>query len=125
MNRFLSEKQLLLVFCVLFTVSATFLFWQNEHELDPNQGKSWWTLSFADPHDPESLAFTITNHSGQSMFSYEATYTVTFDKIVTESNTVIITPGESKTITPDLKRNPDVRTSIIVTTGDERLEIYR
>ena len=125
MNPFLSEKRLILIFCLLFTLSATFLFWQNERELDPSRGEPWWTLSFAAPEDPNSLAFTIVNHTDQSIFSYEATSTVTLDKIVTESGTVTIIPGESKTIVPDLGRNPDFRTSIIVTTGDERQEIYR
>ncbi len=125
MNLSLSEKNIVLIFCILFALSATFLFWQNKRELDPNQGKSWWTLSFATPEDPNSLAFTITNHTDQDTFSYEATYTVTFDKIVTESGTVVVARGETKTVTPDLTRNPDARTSIIVTSGDERQEIYR
>lgn len=125
MNMLLSEKQLVLIFCFLFTLSATFLFWQNEQALDPSQGKPWWTLSFAAPEDPNSLAFTITNHTDQTEFSYEATYTVTFDKIITSRDIVSIAPGETKTFTPDLARNPDFRTSIIVTVGDEKQEIYR
>lgn len=125
MNFPLSEKNIVLIFCVFFTVSATFLFWQNKRELDPDQGKSWWTLSFAEPQDQESLAFTITNHTDHSEFTYQASYTVTPDKVITTSSTVIIPPGETKTVTPDFVRNPDFRTSITVVTDTEKQEIYR
>ncbi len=125
MNFSLSEKNIVLIFCVLFTVSATFLFWQNRRELDPNQGKSWWTLSFTEPENEESLAFTVTNHTNQSEFNYEASYTVTPDKVITSRDTIVVPPGETKTITPDFVRNPDFRTSITVTTGTDKQEIYR
>ena len=125
MNLPLSEKNIVLLFCVLFTISASFLFWQNKRELDPNQGKSWWTLSFADPKSENSLAFTITNHTNQSEFTYEASYAVTPDTVVTSRNTIIVAPGETKTIIPDFVRNPDFRTTITVTTDTEKQEIYR
>lgn len=125
MNLLLSEKNIVLLFCVLFTISASFLFWQNKRELDPNQGKSWWTLSFADPKSEDSLAFTITNHTNQSEFAYEASYAVKPDTVVTSRNTIVVAPGETKTIIPDFVRNPDFRTTITVTTDTEKQEIYR
>lgn len=125
MNLSFSEKNIVLLFCILFTMSASFLFWQNKRELDPNQGKSWWTLSFAEPQDENSLAFTITNHTNQSEFSYEVYNTMTPDKTILSRDTVIVPPGETKTITPQFVRNPDFRTSITVTTDTEKQEIYR
>lgn len=125
MNLSFSEKNIVLLFCILFTMSASFLFWQNKRELDPNQGKSWWTLSFAEPRDETSLSFVITNHTNQSEFAYEASYTVTPDKVITSTDTVIVPPGETKTIIPQFESNPEFRTSITVTTGAEKQEIYR
>lgn len=125
MNTHFSEKQLIGIFCVLFAVSALFLFWQNKRGLDPNFEKLWWTLSFVEAKDENSLAFTITNHTDRSEFTYETSYATTPDTAVTTRNTVIIAPGETKTITPDFVRNPDFRTTITVTTGSETQEIYR
>jgi hypothetical protein len=125
MNTHFSEKQLVGIFCILFAVSALFLFWQNKRELNPNFEKSWWTLSFAEAKNENSLAFTITNHTDRSEFTYETSYAVTPGTVTTSRSTIIVAPGEMKTIIPDFVRNPDSRTTITVTAGTEKQEIYR
>lgn len=120
-----SEKTLVIVFCALFATSALFLFWKNDHELDPNLGKNWWTLSFAAPEDPKSLFFTIENHTTGSTFSYDLSYRSTPDKEISYQESVIVAPGETKTITPDIAAPENTRTSITVTAGAEKKTIYR
>ncbi len=121
----LSEKKLVVFFFLLFSVSALFLFWQNKRELDPNQGKDWWTLSFEAPGDPNSLVFIVENHTKQSEFSYEATYEVTPDNVISVRDSITVAPGETKMITPNIVPQPGLRTSVIVTTRTEKKEIYR
>lgn len=121
MNFAFSEKHLVIIFCILFAASAFFLFWQNERELDPNQGKSWWTLSFAVPEQPGSLTFTIDNHSDNTDFGYEI---VVNKKSLTKAS-FTVAKGNAITVTPDIEAAPDVRTLIIVTAGNEKKEIYR
>ncbi|MDP2837837.1 MAG: hypothetical protein Q8O53_00975 [Candidatus Moranbacteria bacterium] len=116
-----SEKHLVLWFIALFAVGVLFLFWQNKRELDPNLGKSWWTLSFATPEHQESLDFTIENYSNATTFHYE----VVAEKKVLASETINLIRGEKKTIAPTIVLNSEIRTSIIVTAGTEKKEIYR
>lgn len=117
----MTQKSLIIIFIILFAASTCFLFWRNESELDPNQGKSWWTLSFATPGQPVSLTFTIDNHSDTNRFEYE----IVADKQSLMKEALIVTKGNSITITPDISTTPDIRTTIIVTTGTEKKEIYR
>lgn len=116
-----SEKHLVIIFSALFLVSASFLFWQNERELDPNQGKNWWTLSFANPQDRSSLDFIIENHSTETAFQYQ----IMVGKNLKQEGVVEIALGESKVVTTPITPEEKSRTSLIVTTGTEKKEIYR
>ena len=121
MNFLRSEKFLILVFCALFAASSSFLFWQNEQELDPNQGKNWWTLSFATPEDTTNIDFIIENHSRETSFRYQ----IMADKNILEEATIKIPSGASQTVLPAPLIQTDSRTTITVTTGTEKKEIYR
>jgi len=115
------QKYLVAIFLALFIASTAFLFWQNERELDPDQGKSWWTLAFAAPEKPENLSFVIENHSNQANFQYE----ITDDKTPVAKDAFVVKRGETMIITPSLTAKADVRTKITVTLGTEKKEIYR
>lgn len=117
----LSEKHIVIVFCLLFAMSSAFLFWQNERALDPNQGKSWWILSFTEPATRTSLGFTIENHSQETRFQYQ----IVSEKKILLEDTINLTTGEKRTITPDVTPSETSRTSIVVTSGTEKQEIYR
>ncbi len=123
MNFLSSEKSLIIAFCFLFTISATFLFWQNKRELDPNIEKSWWTLSFAQPENGESLNFIIENHTTLREFYYEIQSKT--DRTIFSKETVLVAPGETKIITPTFTPPSPIRTTISVTAGTEKKEIYR
>lgn len=120
-----SQKSLIVIFVLLFSASSWLLFWKNETALDPRTLSGAWTLSFIAPEDETSLAFGIENHTTQNTFTYEARYEVTPDKITSVTGSVLVAPGETKIITPDLIVAPGFRTSIIVTLGKEKKEIYR
>jgi len=125
MNFLSSEKTIVIIFCFLFTMSATFLFWQNKRELDPAMEKAWWTLSFAQPENSESVDFIIENYTNESQFHYETSYEVTPGKVVSSGETITIVPGETKIITTSFTTSPDFRTTVTVTVGPEKKEIYR
>lgn len=117
----MSQKHLILISLALFAAGAAFLFWQNERELDPDRGKDWWTLSFAIPSSPGSLAFTVENHSDQTDFRYE----IIVDRQTLSEETFELKRGATTTIAPELGAHPDARTSVTVTAGMEKKEIYR
>lgn len=117
----MSQKFLIIIFFTFFTVSALFLFWQNERELDPDYNKSWWTLAFAVPREQANISFTIENHSDKNNFQYK----IIANKETIAEETLKIKRGETKTIFPSLTATPDIRTSVIVTTGKEQKEIYK
>jgi hypothetical protein len=115
------QKSLIIIFLALFTASAFFLFWQNARELDPDRAGSWWTLSFTSIDQSDSLAFIVDNHSDQTRFNYR----VVSGKQVLSEASFIVEKGKSITITPDASASPDTRTSIVVTTGNVKKEIYK
>lgn len=117
----MSQKNLIIILLFFFTVSAVFLFWQNDRELDPDQGKSWWTLAFASPQEPENLSFIVENHSDQETFEYE----IMADKTLVTKDSFVVKRGEKATITPILTAKASERTKITVTLGTEKKEIYR
>lgn len=119
--KYLSEYTLVIVFSLLFAASSAFLFWQNDRALDPDQGKSWWTLSFATPQDPQSLDFTVENHSDTATFTYE----ILSEKRMLSTGIASPKRGESVTIRPQVPFPSDTRVSIVVSDGTETKEIYR
>lgn len=115
-------QRFLIIICIgLFVASATFLFWKNARELDPDQGKNWWTLAFALPQETENLSFIVENHSDQTAFQYE----ITADKTSVAKDTFVVMRGEKETIIPPLVADRSTRTKVTVTLGNEKKEIYR
>lgn len=117
----MSQKTLLITFLVFFAVSSLVLFWQNDREMDPDQGKNWWTLSFTFPNESESLSFMVENHSDQSSFQYE----IILGKMVIARESFTAKPGEKTIITPPSITEQSERVKVTVTTGTEKKEIYR
>lgn len=116
----MTEKHLVLIFSLLFAASSAFLFWQNARELDPDSGKNWWVLSFADPQEADQFDFVIENHSDNTEFQYQ----IVANRQVLAEATLSIPRGETETVRPTVTRSAS-RTVIIVTTGTEKKEIYR
>ena len=117
----MTQRSLIFLCIALFAGSALFLFWQNERELDPDRGKNWWTLSFAVPKNPESLDFTVENHSDNREFQYKI---VADDETLAEA-TFDLKRGEKIILTPSVTTQTDTRTRVIVITAKEKQEIYR
>lgn len=122
-NNNMQHKTLIAFSLIFFALSAVFLFWQNERELDPDQGKNWWILSFALPQDPSSLSFMVENHSDQTAFRYE----IIVNKEIRLQDTFSVNRGETLTVTPPLSAKTGERTSITVSSDKDkdRKEIYR
>lgn len=117
----MSQKHLITTIALLFAMSTAFLFWQNTRELDPDQGKSWWTLAFDVLEKPENLSFVVENHSDQTDFQYE----VTVNRTSLIKGSFALQRGEKAIITPPLTAKTNDRTKITVTLGKEKKEIYR
>lgn len=117
----MSQKFLISIFFLLFTCSALVLFWQSDRELDPNQGKNWWTLSFAVPEQKESLSFIVENHSDQTQFEY----TISVGKNVILRELFTAPQREKTTVTPPSIIPQSERVKISVSAGNDKKEIYR
>lgn len=118
---FMAQRKLLIIVSVLFVASALFLFWQNDRELNPDRGKIWWTLSFTQPEQEESLSFTLENHSNQTDFSYE----ISVGKELIQKESFIAKSGEKTVVLPPSIKKQSERVKITVITGTEKKEIYR
>lgn len=117
----MSQKKLIIISILIFVASAIVLFWQSDRELDPNQGKNWWTLSFAMPNQEESLSFIVENHSDQTHFSYQ----IAVGKEVISKENFIAKRGEKTTVLPPSITKQSERVKITVMAGVEKKEIYR
>ena len=120
MKSVFTETQLIIIFTLLFAVSSLFLFWQNERGLDQNLGKDWWILSFADPMNDRDLTFTVENHSLNTEFRY----TVTEGKTVLATESFSLKKGATASFSPNITTLGE-RTTLTVTTGTQKKEIYR
>lgn len=117
----MTQKTFIFISIALFAASALFLFWQNERELDPDQGKNWWVLSFAVPQESSNFAFVVENHSEQTHFSY----TITINQKTRAQAAFTVARGDTVTITPEEIGDIVGRVGITVTDGQRTKEIYR
>ncbi|MEP7162635.1 MAG: hypothetical protein ABI747_02625 [Candidatus Moraniibacteriota bacterium] len=117
----MSQKTLIVWGAVFFLVSAGFLFWKNNSELDPDAGKNWWVISFVHPEDPGDLSFSIENHSTKREFRYQV---FTQDGTLTQGSVELET-GSQESIMVIERASTATRTRVLVETGPEKKEIYR
>jgi hypothetical protein len=119
--RGLSNEAFSVVIIVAFFVAASgWLFFQVNRELDPNNGKNWWTLAF-ETRDATSLSFAIENHSNSTKF----TYAVSNGKETIDSGEISLAKGDRKTVLPNVSTIPG-RAIVTVTALDgSKKEIYR
>lgn len=107
-----------LVFC---GIATAYLFVHNQAQLDPAQGKDWWTLSFADSRNENSFDIAVTNYTEDTSFRYAA---LAGNKVITEQD-FVVAPGERKVILIPLTKTGQDRMSIRVTHRQEIQTVYR
>lgn len=118
----MTGKSLFFSLLILFTLSAAYLFSVNERGLDPDTGKSWWSLSFAEPQKEASLVFVVSNHTATNQFRY----TVSADEETLAGGTIVVEPGNDMTHVPSVSFMPQSgRITIIVTHDGKEETIYR
>ncbi len=118
----MTEKRLLASLFVLFALSAAYLFSVNERGLDPDTGKNWWSLSFAEPAKQSSLVFIISNHTATDEFRY----TVSADEQTLAEGKIVVEPGNDMTHVPPVNFMPQSgRITITVTHDGNEEMIYR
>ena len=118
----MTEKHLIFGLFVLFALSAAYLFAVNERGLDPNQGKNWWSLSFAEPKNQSSLVFVVSNHTATADFRY----TVSADGQTLAEGTFVVEPGNDMTQVPSVQFMPaSGRITITVSHEGKDETIYR
>lgn len=104
------ETALASLFLALFVVSAAFLSWKIDRDLDPDHGKEYWVVAFEE-RGRLSSRFFIENHSDETEF----TYSVSGSGSALASGTVRVARGEKRIV--DLSV-PNIVGRIIVTVED-------
>lgn len=118
----MTGKSLFFSLLVLFTLSAAYLFSVNERGLDPDTGKSWWSIAFAEPQKESSLVFIVSNHTATDQFRY----TVSADDKTLAEGEIQIEPGNDMTYVPTVNFMPQSgRITITVTHEAKEETIYR
>ncbi|QQR79046.1 MAG: hypothetical protein IPJ68_02115 [Candidatus Moraniibacteriota bacterium] len=118
----MTEKRLIFGLIVLFALSAAYLFSVNERGLDPNTGKNWWSLSFAEPKNAASLDFVVSNHTTTADFRY----TISADDQTLATGVFVVEPGNDMTHVPSIPFMPVSGRITITVSHDGRDEtIYR
>lgn len=118
----MTGKSLTASLFILFALSAAYLFSVNERGLDPDTGKNWWSLSFAEPTKESSLVFIVSNHTATDEFRY----TVSADGQTLAEGTFVVEPGNDMTRVPAVNFMPQSgRITITVTHDGKEETIYR
>lgn len=118
----MTGKSLFFSLFVLFALSAAYLFSVNERRLDPDTGKSWWSIAFLDPKKESSLSFVISNHTATDQFRYIIS---TDDKTLAEGE-IKVEPKNNMTYVPTVDSSLESgRITITVTHEDREETIYR
>jgi hypothetical protein len=118
----MSHKTVIVSIILTLAVSFVGLAWTERQAMDPDRGKDWWIVAFADPHG-RNLDFIIENHGDQSGFSYE----ILEDRDTVETGTVDIPKGHSVAVrVKEQKTAPGKRTIAVWTSRQkDRKEIYK
>lgn len=118
----MTEKRLFLAILALFVLSSLYLFSVNERGLDPNRGKNWWSVSFAEPKNESSLALVVSNHTDSVDFQY----TVRTEDALLDQGTFAVPRGSDMTRVPAVRGLPESgRVTITVTHEGKEEIIYR
>ncbi len=115
----MQQKKIILFLIILFVTGSAWLFHASNRLTDPNVGKNWWTIYFADSNT-NNLNFHIENHSDQTTFHWEA---LVQNKKVREGDEKI-EKGASQVVTLDENLGAG-KIIIDVTVGSEKKEIYK
>lgn len=90
---------------------------QKKQDID---SQNWWVIYFENPKN-ESLNFTIENHSESENFHWE----IFIDKAKAKEGDIAIKKGEQKTIPVSAIGMDDKKITTVVTSGDNKKEIYK
>lgn len=118
----MTGKSLAFSLFVLFALSAAYLFSVNERGLDPDTGKNWWSVAFAEPAKETSLVFIISNHTTTDEFRY----VISADDKTLADGVIRTEPGTDMTHVPTINFMPQSGRITITVTHEGRQEmIYR
>jgi hypothetical protein len=118
----MTGKSLAVSLLVLFALSAAYLFSVNERGLNPDTGKTWWSISFAEPTKDTSLPFVVSNHTATDQFRY----TVSANEQTLAEGEITVKPGGDVTYVPSVNfMSQSGRITITVTHEAQEETIYR
>jgi hypothetical protein len=117
------QKKIIIICIALFIASSFWLFYQSGKQNNPNFGRDWWAVYFANPKD-NSLNFAIENHSAKNSFHWELLNGTN----VIQKGDLNISKGETVNSNfQDLNSSDfkDKKISVKVSADDETKEIYK
>lgn len=115
----MNNKTILISTIGLLFLSFIFLSFVEQRKQDVNS-QNWWVIYFENPKS-ESLNFTIENHSDSDNFHWE----IFIDKTKAKEGDVAIKKGQRKTIPVSATGMESKKITTIVSSGDNKKEIYK
>ena len=118
----MSNRLLLILFFVLFITSSAFLFERSLNELDLENNKNWWTVSFIRPDRVKNIDIVVSNYTEDTHFKYQI---LAGDTVIAEQD--FEAPlGENRILLITPEKTPDTdHVTIRVIRKDEQQELFR
>lgn len=118
----MSNRILLFLFFVFFIASSAFLFQRSIKELNPENNKNWWTVSFIRPDRVKNIDIVVSNYTEDTHFKYQI---LAGESVIAESD--FEAPlGENKILLITPEKTPEAeRVTVRVIHKNEQQELFR
>jgi hypothetical protein len=103
-----------------FIIFGFFLALKENSQMNLANSKTWWTAYFVNPNS-QDLSFIIENHSAQNNFHWE----IISSGVSLSKGDENIANNKSKTITITNQDSQNKKIGIIITSGNNKKEIYK
>jgi hypothetical protein len=118
----MSNRHLLILFFILFITSSAYLFERSLTELDLENNKNWWTVSFIRPDRVKNIDIVVSNYTEDTRFKYQ----ILAGDTVIEEKDFEAPLGENRILLITPEKTPDTdRVTVRVLHKDEQQELFR
>ena len=118
----MSNRHLLILFFILFITSSAYLFERSLAELDLENNKNWWTVSFIRPDRVKNIDIVVSNYTEDTRFKYQ----ILAGDTVIEEKDFEAPLGENRILLITPEKTPDTdRVTVRVLHKDEQQELFR
>ena len=116
------NRNILILFYILSITSPAYLSQRNLTELDLENNKNWWTVSFIRPDRVKNIDIVVSNYTEDTRFKYQ----ILAGDTVIEEKDFEAPLGENRILLITPEKTPDTdRVTVRVLHKDEQQELFR